>query len=118
MGVGLIVSRLQRNASISLEEWRSFLEAASDLRIQSEPYTAVNPKTGAKIQLPLGEADSEFFVDGQWLPFLRFARGRLVTEYRRELDVPTNELRLKISQVARHFGAVIGTDAGDDNLAW
>ena len=43
-----------------------------DLRLRSEPYVAVNPKTGERIQIPAGQADAEIAIEGKWLPFLRF----------------------------------------------
>ena len=43
-----------------------------DLRQRSEPYVAVNPKTGERIQIPAGQADAEIAIEGKWLPFLRF----------------------------------------------
>ena len=89
-----------------------------DLRLRSEPYVAVNPKTGERIQIPAGQADAEIEIEGKWLPFLRFRGGALTTRYRRAFDDPTDPIRARIALVAKQLGAVIGTDAGDEILAW
>ena len=115
MSVSIVVHRPQR---IALEEWHRVVGAHSDLRIRTEPYFAENPATGAAIQIPAGEADAEILEDGHWLPFLCWHRGRLVTEYRDEFDHPANPVRKKLAAIAQELGAVLGTDAGDEVLAW
>jgi hypothetical protein len=65
----------------------------------------------------LGQADAEVYVDGRWLPFLRFSRGKLMTKYRREFETPGNELRAKITHIARQLGAAVTVDVGGD-LDW
>ena len=121
MSMSLVVERRSANArpsTISLEEWKQVVEQYADLRLRSEPYVAVNPKTGERIQMPAGQADAEIQVQGRWVPFLRFSRGALTTRYRREFDDPTDPIRARIALVARQLGAVIGTDAGDEVLSW
>ena len=115
MSVAILV---QRTESITLEEWRGVVAADSHLCMRTDPYFAVNPRTGESIQLPLGEADCEIQEDGEWLPFLRWQRGRLATEYRDEFEDPGNLARRKLVAVAKVLGAVLGTDAGDEALEW
>jgi hypothetical protein len=115
MSVAILI---ERSPSITLEEWRSLIAADSDLRMRTEPYFAANPRTGASIQLPLGEADSEIHEDGEWLPFLRWQRGRLAMEYRDEFEDPTNPARRKLVALAKELRAILGTDAGDEALEW
>lgn len=115
MSVSIVIDCPQR---IALEEWHRVVATDSELRMRTEPYFAVNPHTGATIQLPLGKGDAEMQEDGQWLPFLRWQRGRLVTEYRDEFDDPANPARQKLAAVAQKLGAVLGTDAGDEALGW
>ena len=95
------------------------MEEDDDLRLRAEPYVAINPSTGAKISIKTGEADAELQLNGQWVPFLRFRKGgELTTKFVQEFDDPRNATRLKIASVARHFGALITTDAGDELLSW
>jgi hypothetical protein len=115
MSVAIVLERPER---ITLEEWRGVVARDGLLRIRTEPYFAMNPRTRATIQLPLREADGEIQEDGEWVPFLRWQRGKLTTEYRDEFDDPTNRVRLKLVEVAEVLGAVLKTDAGDERLAW
>lgn len=115
MSTSIVIERPQR---ITSEEWHGVVAADDELRIRTEPYIAVNPRTGESIQLPLGEADAEVLEGGQWLPFLRWQRGRLTTEYRDEFDDPANFARKKIVAVAKKLGAILSTDAGDEALEW
>ena len=94
------------------------MAADPQLRLRTDPYFAVNPHTGASIRLPLGEADCEFEDSGEWVPFLRWRRGSLVTEWVPEHEKPRNPARNKLVQVARSFQARLGTDAGDEELGW
>lgn len=121
MSVGIILARRGPDGTrvpIPLEEWRRYVSEQADLRLRLEPYVAVNPKTGAKLKLPLGEADSEILLQGEWVPFLRFRKGSLVTEFRPQHDDPSNPERNRIASVATQLGAVLGTDAGDEALEW
>ncbi|PWF47608.1 hypothetical protein [Massilia glaciei] len=103
---------------ISVDEWRSVVASCDDLQMRSEPHVGMNPGTKLKITLPLGEADSEILVHEQWLPFLRFRRGALITEYDEDFDDPANPIRIVVARVAKQLDAVIGTDVDDDVLEW
>jgi hypothetical protein len=117
VSVALIVTRSGR--AIALSEWLWLVGEDDDLRLRVEPYVAINPRTGAKISIKTGEADAEYRLNGQWLPFLCFCRGGdLTTKYVQEFDDPKNPTRLKIASVARRLGAVIKTDAGNETIGW
>jgi hypothetical protein len=116
MSLGIIIERTV--GDISLEEWKRMVAQHSDLRIRQEPYFARNPASGEKIEIAVGSADAEFNWDGQWIPLLRFDRGRLVTEYSSEYVDPANAERIKIVQLARELDAVIMTDLSDEALHW
>jgi hypothetical protein len=119
VGLELIVERVDRRENaITLSEWQKLVAAHADLRIRVEPYHVVNPKTHDSIEIPAGDADSEICCAESWIPFLRFQRGRLVTRYHEDFDNPENPVRIKIGAVARQMGAVITTDAGDEQLSW
>jgi hypothetical protein len=117
MSIELIVMR--PGAPITLSEWTQVVQEDVDLRLRVEAYGAINPRTGAKISIKTGEADAEFQLDGQWVPFLRFRKsGQLSTRYVQEFDYPRNAVRLKIASVASRLGARIGIDTSDEFLSW
>jgi hypothetical protein len=120
MGANLLIERVPGNVSapISLDEWKRLVTADPDLRLRTEPWMAVNPRTADRITIPLGEADSEMWCDHDWLPFLWFARGRLAISYREEFDDSTNLVRLKIAEVARKLNAVVSCDCGGEPVQW
>src|SRR5215469_7460409 len=102
MSVSLLVERMHSHPSgpISLDEWKQLIASDPDLRLRTEPYLAVNPRTGDRITIPAGEADTELLSGEEWLPFLWFSRGRLEIAYRDEFDDPTDPIRLKLAKIA------------------
>jgi hypothetical protein len=117
MGIALVLAR--PGSAISLSEWAQLVEEDDDLRLRAEPYVAINPSAGSKISIKTGEADAEFQINGQWVPFLRYRKGGdLATKFVQEFDDPQNATRLKIASIARLLGALITTDAGDELLSW
>lgn len=87
MSISIVVTRHAENAEcISIDDWKAVIEQHSDLRLRSEPYTIVNPKTGETLKMPAGEADSEFRHQGGWIPFLRFRAGTLFAKYQPEFE--------------------------------
>jgi hypothetical protein len=103
---------------IALTDWIRYVETQPDLRIRTEPYVALNPSTGARIEMAADDGDSEILSDGEWTPFLSYRDGELAVAYGDELDDPTNPIRKVIARVARHFSALIRHDAGDKILDW
>jgi hypothetical protein len=122
MSFEVIVTRVagssDSHGNIAISDWKGLVDDDPGLRLKAEPYVAVNPKTGEKITLAMGKADAEIHIDGEWLPFLRFLNGRLVTEYHDDFEDPSNAIRTKIAAVAKRLGGVITTDAGDGMLNW
>lgn len=117
MGVELIIERADYSA-ISIDEWKQLVADDSDLRYRTQPYCAVNPKTGDRIVIPVAEGDTEFRNDGEWVPFLWFDWGRLKLGYCDCFDNPQDAIRLKLVAIARQLGAVVRSDAGDDLVQW
>ena len=118
MSVTLYVERPCNQPAIELNEWLSTIKADAQLRQRTAPYKVVNPTTGATIEMPTGEADSEICVVGKWVPFLQFRRGKLRIGYVEEFDDPSDLQRLKIAVVAKVLEAQIATDADDVPLDW
>ncbi|MGJ7575765.1 hypothetical protein ACSFBX_34990 [Variovorax sp. RB2P76] len=119
MSISLFVERLTgAERSISLEDWRRVVSQEPELRFRTDAHVAVNPMAGDQIRLQAGEADSEFFSGGDWQPFLRLVRGKLITKYRPEFEEPGNEVRSKLAAVARALNASLMTDVDDEPLNW
>jgi hypothetical protein len=124
MSSGIIVQRVLKEdgnevlVPIAVSEWKQLVDEDPDLRWRAEPYSATNPRTGERIKIPVGAADSEICMAGEWFPFLRFFDGSLETKYQEAFEDPRNAARNKIAAVAKRLGAVITTDAGDDQLRW
>jgi hypothetical protein len=116
VSIALIVTR--PTAPISLSEWMTVVGEDDDLRLRVEPYVSLNPRTGERISIKAGEADTEVQINGQWYPFIRFRDGDLTTKYVHEFDDPQNAMRVKIAAVARRLGALIRTDVGNEFLNW
>jgi len=119
MSMGIISERRGEAAErITVEEWEKVVACHTGMRLRKEPYVAVNPRTLEKIVFPCGEADAEILIKDEWLPFLRFERGSLTTEYQDEFDDSTNEIRIAIARIAAALSAVVGTDFSDGLLDW
>jgi hypothetical protein len=121
MSVEVLIERRDKAnevAQIDLGEWTEILEADPQLRTRTEPYKAISPKTREELVMPVPEGSSEIYVDGKWLPFLTFSHGTLSIRYKPEFEDRANALRNKVVQIARHLGAVVTSDAGDDVLGW
>ena len=71
MSIALVVTRL--DAAITLSDWTGLVDEDDDLRLRVQPYEALNPRTGEKISVKAGEADTEIQINGQC--FLSFASG-------------------------------------------
>lgn len=118
MSVTLYIERPRNQPAIEINEWLSAIKADAQLQMRTAPYKVINPTTGATIEMSVGEADSEIYVDGEWVPFLQFRRGKLRTGYVEEFDDPSDLRRQKISAIAKALDAQIATDADDDLLDW
>ena len=119
MSISLIIERRgEAIERISIDEWRQFVSHRNGIRFRTEPYVAGNALTSQQISLAPGEADAEILVNGEWLPFLRYNRGKLVTEYHEAFEDPSNEIRNEIVCVLEALHAVVGTDLGDEVFNW
>lgn len=116
MSFALIVERRGSAAPIRLDEWRSWVAASEQLQLRTEPRVGVIPTSGKRFVLPLGPADADILVDGQWEPFLRFDDGALVIEYDEDYEDPDHPIRMAIVQVARALRAVIGNDMDEEEV--
>jgi len=115
MSTGIVI---YKSPLISLDEWRNLISSDNSLRLRLDPYSACNPKSGERITIPAGEADTEIQVMGQWEPFLHWRRGSLTMKYMPEFETPSNPIRCKLVQVAKKLHAVLGTDVSDEALGW
>lgn len=118
MSVTLYVERSRTQPAIERAEWLPLIGPDALLRQRTAPYVVVNPTTGATIEMPAGDADSEICMDGEWVPFLQFRRGKLRIGYVEGFDDPADLRRQTITAIAKALDAQIATDADDAPLDW
>ena len=124
MGVALIVTAsLDRHYnetgdSISFADWIAFVDSDQTLGLRSEPFEVTAPD-GSIVRMTVPPGQSEMtLIDGARIPFLVLSDGELSMSYQPDLEDSSNAVRQKIVEIARHFNALITTDAGDDFLDW
>ena len=113
MGAEVVIERADYSA-ISIDEWKQLVASDPDLRFRTEPYFCINPQTGDRIVVPVGDGDTELSTNKGWIPFLWFNGGRLKCGYNDCLLDPQNPERWKIVAIARQLGAVVRSDLGDN----
>ena len=100
------------------DDWLELIESDPVLNLRTEPFTAAVPD-GTVISMPVPDSQSELMLDdGTSIPFLALSGGELSMRYHPDMEIPTNPVRLKVAEIARHFDALITSDAGDDCLEW
>ena len=111
-------------SEISLDEWLAAASPLDFLRPRETPYTAANPRTGAKIGFPRSSGDLEVAlplslfarVRGQrreWEPAFFFSRGR-ASFHPSNIDSPTDPVRVAAAALARALKATIVGDEGEE----
>ena len=100
------------------DDWLELIESDPALNLRTEPFTATAPD-GTMISMSAPSGQSELTLDdGTSIPFLGLSGGELSMRYHSDMELPTNPVRLKVAEIARHFDALITSDAGDDFLKW
>jgi len=123
MGITLIITKAhdrefnETGESITLDEWLAFVDSDPILTLRTDPHSVTAPD-GSKITMPASRSQTELPYGDSTIPFLHFRTGDLVMKYGSELDDPSNPARQKVSEIARHFEALITHDAGDEILDW
>ena len=111
-------------SSISLEEWLTAASPIESLRPRASGYTAVNPKTGATIQIGESSGDLEIALPQSfvarilgkakdWEPAFFFSQGRATFRAPDDMDSPEDALRIAAAALARSLGASIVGDNGE-----
>ena len=124
MSVTLIVTKSMDRShrttgdSISEPDWLAFIESDALLTLRTQPFEVTAP-SGCVIQIPAQLGQSEMTLgDGTRLPFLAWFAGKLSMRLYPEMKDAANPVRQKVAQIARHFNALITTDACDEFLEW
>lgn len=124
MSVSLIVTTSidrdhnETGDSISDADWMTFIESDSVLALRTEPFEATAPD-GSVIRMSVSPGQSEMILDdGTRIPFLALSRGELSMRFHPGMDDASNPVRQKVAKIARHFNALITSDAGDKFLEW
>lgn len=100
------------------DDWLELIQSDLALNLRTEPFTATTPD-GTVISMPVPDGQSELMLDdGSSIPFLVLSGGELSMRYHSDMEMPTNPVRRKVAEVARHFNALITSDAGDDFFEW
>ena len=108
----------EKDDEIDDYDWLELIEFDPALNLRTEPITATAPD-GTVISMSVPNGQSELRLDdGTSIPFLALSGGELSMRYHPDMEIPTNPVRLKVAEIARHFDALITSDAGDDFLEW
>jgi hypothetical protein len=93
------------------DDWLEFIAADPTLNLRTEPFTVTAPD-GTVISMAAPDGQSELVLaDGTSVPFLVLSRGELSMRYHPDMEIASNPVRLKIAEIARHFDALITSDA-------
>ncbi len=104
--------------SISDKDWMAFIESDPVLSARTEQFDATAPD-GSVIKMPVPVGQSVLTLDdGTQIPFFAMSRGELLMRYHPDMEEPSNPVRQKVAQIARHFNALITCDAGDEFFEW
>jgi hypothetical protein len=124
MSVSLIVTRSidrkynETGVSISDADWKAFIESDSTLALRTESFEAIAPD-GSVMRMSVPPGQSEMNLDdGTRIPFLVLSHGELSMRYHRDMEDASHPVRRKVAEIARHFNALIMSDAGDEFLEW
>jgi len=97
--------RIVRETAISLEEWKSAVQARSDVRLQQERTSIRNPQTGEEISIGFTDGDAEVWTQGSWEPcFLWRNSGEVVFGAPHDFDGPDSTIRGIARELARTLG--------------
>jgi len=120
MGTSIILQRDPHppEGKISLDEWTRIVGSSGTVRLRTEAYISVNPVTNELIRVNPGEGATELELDGSWIPFLTWKRGRLIGEYHPRMENPSDPVRSALVRIAVAMKASIHTDADDAPLPW
>jgi hypothetical protein len=124
MSVSLIVTKSfdrdynKTGDSISAADWMAFIESDSALALRRKPFEAIAPD-GSVIGMSVPPGQSELTRDdGTRMPFLELSNGELSMRYHPDMEDALNPVRQKVAKIARHFNALITSDAGDEFFEW
>jgi len=102
--------------SINVDDWIKYIDEQENLRHRNKKRVGINPTTGAKIEVAPVAGDCDIIVKGRWQHFLRYDNGVLARIYNPGLADPSNEVRVNVVKVAKHFGTDIDHDARGPSL--
>ena len=124
MSVSLIVTKSfdrdynETGDSISDADWMAFIESDLALGLRTKPFEATAPD-GSVIRMSAPPGQSEMTLDnGTRMPFLAWSNGELSMRYHADMEDASNPVRQKVAHIARHFNALITSDAGDEFFEW
>ncbi len=124
MSVSLIVTNSidrefnETGNEIYEDDWLEFIKSDFALNLRTEPFTFTAPD-GTVMSMAVADGQSELILDDTAsVPFLALSGGELSMRYHPDMEIATNPIRLKVAEIARHFDALITSDAGDEFFQW
>ena len=103
------------DSSLTLDEWKSFVESTESLRFTSKAVSVTNPATNKKIwALPKGYGNAEMLIENEWLPVFRWRGGTISFNGRPSFEDRADPVRKIVAQIAMKLGAVVVGDDGEN----
>ncbi len=103
---------IERDKPITIDEWRTAVEAQPLLRYGPTDSKATNPKTGEVIIVRGLEGDASIELDGRWVNLFRWRRGR-VTFNAQAIEGARNPVQKVAFDLAKALGALIRGEEGE-----
>ena len=114
---------IQREESISLEEWEKAISKISGIKLDTEPMVAVNPKTGESISIPAEKGDVAVLFEHKgflgfgkkqlWEKCIYFTNGRATFNATNDIENTNNPIHRAVASIAKSLSASIVGDEGE-----
>jgi hypothetical protein len=78
---------------LSLDEWKTAVNATDRVRLVSSAESVTNPTTGEVITIGASEGNAEMLVDEQWIPVFRWSNSLVSFEGLPSFDDPNAPCR-------------------------
>jgi hypothetical protein len=105
---------IEREGGIDVEEWRSALVRVPHVTEVTEPFRAVNSRTGQVITIDNRPGDAAVETEGERVGTFRWAHGRAVFKAFNDLDARDHPVRRAATQLAAILRARIVGDGGEE----
>lgn len=112
------------HSELTLDEWVAAVKRQNELKLLAEEKVEMqNPKTKEAISISTGPGDVAvlfqpkgflgFGLTKEWSTSIRFSKGKATFSATRDIELPTNPLRIAVSKLAKDLNAKIVGDEGE-----